>query len=55
MNKRKDDVWMAVAVTALLVAFFVVSIFAARYYERWRASIWAEEMRKAGVKTEAPR
>lgn len=55
MNKRKPDVWLAVAVTALLVAFFVVSIFATRFYEQWRASIWAEEMRKAGVKTEAPK
>lgn len=38
-----------------IVALFAVSIWLQVKYEQWRASLWAEEMRKASVKTEVPK
>lgn len=53
--RNRNEAMAVVAAVVLFVAALAILIAVQVYYEHWRASIWAEEMRKAGVKTEAPR
>lgn len=54
LSKASDGVQVVFAVVAL-VAIMVIACLLHSSYEQWRASLWAEEMRKAGVKTEVPK
>ena len=54
LSKASDGVQAVFAVVAF-VAVMVIAWWVHSTYERWRSSVWAEEMRKAGVKTEVPK
>lgn len=54
LSKASDGVQVVFAVVAF-VAIMAIAWWLHSAYERWRASAWAEEMRKAGVKTEVPK
>lgn len=49
------DAIRAILCVVVLTAFFGLAFVLNQWWERWRASVWAEEMRKAGVKTEVPK
>lgn len=46
---KQDDRPYTILLVILLLGIMVVSFFVYRWQEQWRASIWAEELRKAGV------
>lgn len=55
MTNRMREVLSVLLAVVAIVALFALSIWLQVKYEQWRASLWAEEMRKAGVKTEVPK
>lgn len=48
MTKRKPYDHPAIAIP-VVIAFLVCVFFAWRWFDGYRAGIWAEELRKAGV------
>lgn len=48
-NSSSDDVARTIGGMLLLVLVLVVLIFISLKAERYRASIWADEMKRAGV------
>lgn len=55
MNKRTSEFIGGVLAFVVVAAFIAAIFFLNLWWEKWRASVWAEEMHKAGVKTEVPK
>lgn len=49
MKRQPENWWQAILAVALVVAFLVGAWSLWRWFEGYRASIWAEELRKSGV------
>lgn len=49
MKNRMSEVVQIILVVVAFVAFIVGAWFVWRWFEGYRASIWAEELRKSGV------
>ena len=54
LSKASDGVQAVFAVVAL-VTIMAIAWWLHSTYEQWRALLWAEEMRKSGVKMEVPK
>lgn len=54
-SKQVGEVAQIILAVAAFVAFLAFVFWIYTVAERYRASLWAEEMRKAGVKTEVPK
>ena len=49
MSRQRDSWWEILLAVAAVAAVVVGGFYAWRWFEGYRASIWAAEMRKAGV------
>lgn len=47
--RKQDDRYQTLLLVAFCLGLMVVGFFVYRWQEQWRASIWAEELRKSGV------